>query len=478
MTDNRIHTIFAGADINPPLCFNNPFAYVPHPLCLLAAAAVREEVERHEEWDEELRRGKMFGVLIVRRREDEEKAGEKGEFRFLAAFSGQLNGKSEADGFVPPVFDVNRSETFMNEMREIEKMVDNRNERRRRSEALQDWLFCQYTLLNALGKRKTIMDIFTDYYRRKTLRQENYSRNASTHHIPSGTGECCAPKLLQYAYLNNLQPLCMAEFWIQSRSTAGINQGPQLLSPLHEVRHDGQFYPACHKKCRPLLEFMLQGVDVAKSQAERQEEVLMDQVGIVYEDEQVIIIDKPSGLLSVPGRGELKSVADWLGEKHGIQEFWFVHRLDQDTSGLLVIAKDETTYKNLQQQFIRHEVSKTYEALLDGNVKDDEGIIKLRMRPDPDDPPRQIVDPDHGKQAVSRWRVKERNGGQTLVELYPDTGRTHQLRVHCAHPQGLNAPIHGDRLYGKGITNGSKLCLRAKSITLTLNGERRTFSYP
>ena len=123
-------------------------------------------------------------------------------------------------------------------------------------------------------------------------------------------------------------------------------------------------------------------------------------------------------------------------------------------------------------------MSKTYEALLDGNVKDDEGIIKLRMRPDPDDPPRQIVDPDHGKQAVSRWRVKERNGGQTLVELYPDTGRTHQLRVHCAHPQGLNAPIHGDRLYGKGITNGSKLCLRAKSITLTLNGERRTFSYP
>ena len=304
MTDNRIHTLFAGADINPPLCFNNPFTYVPHPLCLLAAAAVREEVERHDEWDEELRRGKMFGVLIVRRREDEEKAGEKGEFRFLAAFSGQLNGKSEADGFVPPVFDVNRSETFMNEMREIEKMVDDRNERRRRSEALQDWLFCQYTLLNALGKRKTIMDIFTDYYRRKTLRQENYSRNASTHHIPSGTGECCAPKLLQYAYLNNLQPLCMAEFWIQSRSTAGINQGPQLLSPLHEVRHDGQFYPACHKKCRPLLEFMLQGVDVAKSQAERQEEVLMDQVGIVYEDEQVIIIDKPSGLLSVPGRGE------------------------------------------------------------------------------------------------------------------------------------------------------------------------------
>jgi tRNA pseudouridine32 synthase/23S rRNA pseudouridine746 synthase len=123
-------------------------------------------------------------------------------------------------------------------------------------------------------------------------------------------------------------------------------------------------------------------------------------------------------------------------------------------------------------------VSKTYEALLDGNVKDDEGIIKLRMRPDPDDPPRQIADPDHGKQAVSHWRVKERNGGQTLVELYPDTGRTHQLRVHCAHPQGLNAPIHGDRLYGKGITNGSKLCLRAKSIVITLHGERRTFSCP
>ena len=142
---------------------------------------------------------------------------------------------------------------------------------------------------------------------------------------------------------------------------------------------------------------------------------------------------------------------------------------------MLVIAKDESTYKDLQQQFIRHEVQKTYEALLDGEVVGDEGKIKLRMRPDPDDPPRQIVDMNHGKQAVTRWKVVERLGGQTRVELYPDTGRTHQLRVHCAHPDGLNAPIHGDRLYGCSENPDSNLCLCAKRIRLKVGGEEMEF---
>ena len=560
MQESRLHTLSTGADINPPLLFTNPFSYVPHPLCRKAAEEVREMLNSHTEWDEELRKGKMFGVLVVRKKGESgnlespefpgrmdksvrsESQGNTGnpllntDLYYLAAFSGQLNGESEAEGFVPPLFDVTKSEYFQREMHEIELLVENKEERRGRSEALQDWLFQQYKCLNGFGEEKNLIEIFTAYYRQKMLKQENYERNAASHHIPSGSGECCAPKLLQYAYQNCLQPICMAEFWVQKTfedekarrredektrrqedekarrqedektrrredekarrqedekdvDSEGKNterregeaasrqykkdQFREVIAS--EIRCDGRFYPACHKKCKPILSFMLEGIEVERSLLEQQDTKLLNQVEIVYEDAHILVVDKPSGLLSVPGRGLLKSVADWIKTYHPLPDFWFVHRLDQDTSGLLVIAKDEATYKDLQQQFIRHEVKKTYEALLDGVVAGEEGKIKLRMRPDPYDPPRQIVDAMHGKQAVTRWKVVERLENQTRVELYPDTGRTHQLRVHCACPEGLNAPIHNDRLYGAENTPDGRLCLYAKRIVVKVDGKEMAF---
>ncbi len=544
MVKNLVHTLIMGADSNPPPYFTNPFSYVPHPFCVKAAKCVRDEVLSHPEWKEELNRGKMFGVLVIKksginhetqvrlsqlynygidfceqdltqtenagedvsnvftpslsenrnatwtsgekntcsdntkektkRRGDETIANGNGEFGFLMAFSGQMNGESVVDGFVPPIFDVNTSEYFRSEMHEIESMMDRPKERKQRSENLQDWLFKQYICINVRGEEKSIMDIFTDYYRKKMLKQDNFNRNATSHHIPSGTGECCAPKLLNYAFYHGLKPLCMAEFWIQTTPKEWkSNHYKDII--VSEIRHDRHFYPACNNKCRPILDFMLDGIDIEKSIAEHRDEELLDKVKIVYEDQHIIVVDKPSGLLSVPGRNtSMKSMADWLRDYHKTEIFWFVHRLDQDTSGLLIISKDESTYKDLQQQFIRHEVKKTYEALLDGVVAEDRGIIKLRMRPDLSDSPRQIVDMEHGKQAVTRWKVLKRMDNKTIIELYPDTGRTHQLRVHCAHPQGLNAPIHGDRLYGNGVLD-SQLCLRAKRIEFMNNGERMLF---
>ncbi len=479
MNDKRLHTLSKGAEANPPLLFTNPFWYVAHPLCVEAAKEVRAYIEGQEEWEDELRKGKMFGVLVVRSNGKNGSYGnngndgiEQGKILYLAAFSGQLNGESDVEGFVPPIFDVTSSDYFQQEMHEIEQMMDDKTVRRSRSEALQDWLFRQYRCLNARGEEKDLIKIFTDYYKKKMMKIENFSRNASSHHIPSGSGDCCAPKLLQYAYQHDLQPVCMAEFWVQKRKELSE---PYRELPYSEVRMDGRFYPACHKKCRPILSYMLEGLEVEESHLERKDAALLNQVKVIYEDAQLLVIDKPSGLLSVPGRGGEKSVADWIGLHHPLPAYWFVHRLDQDTCGLLLIAKDEATYKELQQQFIRHEVKKTYEALVDGYVTGDIGRIKLRMRPDPDDPPRQIVDLEHGKQAVTRWKVVNRLESQTVVELYPDTGRTHQLRVHCAHSQGLNAPIHGDKLYGADNSPKDTLCLCAKKIAFKIGGNTMEF---
>ncbi len=454
---------------------NDPFEYIPHPLCKAASEEVRRYALGNKEWIEELKRGKMFGVLTVELppfknpfiHVIDERTG------YLAAFSGQINGSGIANGFVPPIFNVDNSVYFQKEMHEIESLTAKHDEKRRmRSEALQDWLFRQYECVNALGERKNIVDIFKEFYLRNMLKQENYERNSSKHHIPSGTGECCAPKLLQYACLNDLKPLHIAEFWVQ-------RQYRDITYTDGGIRHDRQFYPACNKKCRPLLDFITRGLNIEKSPSRIENEQMLSKVGLIYEDDHIIVVDKPSGLLSVPGRNGQKSLADWMHEYKHIDDFWFVHRLDQDTRGLLIIAKDESTYKDLQQQFIKHTICKTYEALLDGHVEGDEGNIKLRMRPDPDDPPRQMVDMTHGKNAVTRWKVLKRQGETTHVELYPDTGRTHQLRVHCAHVSGLNSPIHGDRLYGRyNPSPTSKLCLAATRISATIDGKSMTFSLP
>jgi len=323
-------------------------------------------------------------------------------------------------------------------------------ERKRRSEALQDWLFDQYECLNARGERQTITQIFTDFHRAHTLRPSRLDHNAATHHIPSGAGECCAPKLLQAAFLAGLTPLCMGEFWVGR-------------SPLGEVRHAGQFYPACHAKCRPILDFMLRGLDVERP-AQPSAERLFAQARIVWQDQYLAVVEKPSGLLSVPGRGSEPHVMQWL-QGQGVEAYYPCHRLDQDTSGLLVVAKTEEAYRCVQQQFARHEVEKTYLALLDGEPAADSGTIRLPLAPDAQDRPRQKVDFAQGKSAVTHFRVLTKGGGSARVLLTPDTGRTHQLRLHCAHPAGLGCPIHGDRLYG--TCTAPPLCLHANFIQFT-----------
>lgn len=499
-TDAALHRL-ESAHLPPPQ-FTNPFAYEPHPLVREAVEGVRGFLDVHPEWREELSRGKMFGVLVVQAEEapvpqsagsvpvsavsarvvegaasgggaESLRGGGGGDgysLYYIAAFSGLFCGTNRIPFFVPPVFDLLPDEGhFQREQREIEEMTRRiavcgsereaerlRRERRERSARLQDWLFGQFECLNARGERRDVLRIFSDYYRAHALRPEDYERNARTHHIPGGTGECCAPKLLQYAYLHHLRPLCMGEFWVGGAS-GGL------------VRHDGQFYPACERKCRPLLSFMLRGLDVEADKAAEVSASRLGDIRIVYGDGAFLALSKPSGVLSVPGRGagEL-SVLDWL-RRRGEAFYFPAHRLDRDTSGLLLVARDVETYSRLQRAFREHEVRKTYVALLRGACRrPTEGDVRIPLGPDPDHRPCQRVDWEHGRNAVTHYRLIrqfERGGDvYTLVAFRPSTGRTHQLRVHAAHPDGLGCPIVGDPLYGSPDPRYPSLCLHAGEL--------------
>ena len=330
--------------------------------------------------------------------------------------------------------------------------------RRTMSETLQRQLFKLFVVRNARGESSDVATIFEHRLHRLP---------------PGGTGECCAPKLLQYTFLHGYTPVCMAEFW--------VGQSPQ-----GEVRHHGHYYPACHSKCLPLLEFMMQGLDVEDNPLATASN---EQLKVVYEDQWLIVVDKPAGMLTVPGKDKnatsaLEIVSKMLraaGAKDPDPQSPIpapraasaleVHRLDQATSGLVVFAKSKEAQSALRQQFEQRTVSKTYIALLDGKPLKEKGIIDLPLRPDLDDRPRQVVDYEHGKRAVTQYRVLEHRGNRTLVEFKPLTGRTHQLRVHASHPQGLHCPIVGDMLYG---TAAPRLCLHAQSINFThpITGER------
>lgn len=305
--------------------------------------------------------------------------------------------------------------------------------RKAMSEALQERIFRLFIVKNGRGEARDLVEVFKPL---GTL-------------PPAGAGECCAPRLLNYAFNNGLKPVCMAEFWWGA-------------SPVGEVRHHGHFYPACRSKCKPILDFMLQGLDVEDNPlGQRVETSVLD---VVYDDDSFTVLNKPSGMLTVPGKllddSLLSRYQAVFPEVHGPV---VVHRLDQETSGLVIFAKDKAAHKALQQQFEQHTIKKRYIALLEGQVLQDEGIIDLPLLPDIEDRPRQRVDYDHGKRAVTRYHVLERSHGLTRIALEPYTGRTHQLRVHCSHPQGLNCPIVGDRLYGNA---SSRLMLHAQSITL------------
>lgn len=513
---------------------NNPFCYEPHPLCLEAANEVREYLKQHPEWHEEIQAGKMFGVLVC---EDEE-----GQLGFLAAYSGQIGGCEDWPWFVPAVFDylqpdgyfkqeearitainhqVNALEASSNciclkdevlhlkeqaskeieaykimmqeakvrrdkertEQGETEEMIREsqfqkaelrrmkkhwnekvaeaesrlkpledellqlKQERKRRSDALQRWLFDHFLMLNAQGQTRSLTDIFS------TTPQGV---------PPSGSGECCAPKLLQYAYLHHLRPLSIAEFW-------------QGRSPKMEIRHHDHFYTACRGKCKPILEWMLPICPIASIDSIAS----IDTIAILAQTSTFLVISKPASLLSVPGLTEAPSVESILKAQY--PEVYMVHRLDMDTSGVMVVALTQEAYHHLQKQFLERTVQKEYVALLEHDIDSQEPeansqkpTISLPLRPDLLDRPRQVVDPENGKSALTEYQAL----GNRRIKLIPHSGRTHQLRVHCAHHLGLNNPILGDPLYG--TQKADRLYLHAETLSFDdpETGERRTFHYP
>lgn len=526
------------ANVERPLRLNNPFRYQPHPLALLAIKCVQEYIPSMRTWQGEVERGKMFGVLVV---EDQHQ-----QLGFLAAYSGQIEGKSNWAGFVPAVFDylqpqgyfkkheerithinalveheerdagylamkaelkcleneaqqafaafqnrlkeaklkrdllrktsplseeeeaelIRESQFMKAELRRIKHrweavLTDKRaglaqhddrigrlkEQRKQRSDALQRWLFTNFVMLNARGEQRNLLNIFAE---------------TPQHVPPAGAGECCAPKLLQYAYQHHYKPIAMAEFWWGA-------------SPKATIRHHGECYPACRGKCLPILRFMLQGLEVDDEYPEDAEPMRFQ---AVYEDDDLVVVNKPAGLLSVPGRSSRPSVLSILRETMPQDmPLHAVHRLDMATSGLLIVAKNMKVYHHLQAQFKAHTIQKEYIAVLDGEVTQKEGSINLPLRPDLLDRPRQTVDHVHGKSAITFYHVLSVYQGKTLLALSPMTGRTHQLRMHCAHQEGLNCPILGDELYGH---LADRLYLHAASITFIhpTSGRRMTLKAP
>ena len=521
--------------VEAPQRFNNPFYYSPHVLCVAAAGEVRAMLACDSALAADAVKGKMFGVLVVRdgdgrlgflaafsgllagrncvegfvppvfdlqspggyfKQEEarissinrtvkdiEESADFKSAVEALQALkneaekalseatilfkankeerrkkreSGMLSAEDEAMLIKQSQFEkaelkrLRRNwETRIEEKAAVVALFNERIkalgvERRNRSLALQRWLFEQFAVLNANGEGKSLLEIF----------EEKLSALP-----PAGAGECAAPKLLQYAYRNSLKPLALAEFWVGE-------------SPVGEVRRDGCFYGACKSKCEPILGYMLQGLDVEESALEKGGDI--SSIEVVYEDESLLVVNKPSGVLSVPGIVGGTSVQQWLRDKYLDNSIFVVHRLDMATSGLLVVAKSMQVYKMMQQLFAERKVEKHYMALLDGVPQCDKGRIELPLAPDYMNRPRQKVDYENGKHALTDYSVLdvvEYNGKKcALVRFEPLTGRTHQLRMHAASKEGLDCPIVGDALYGKV---DKRLMLHAESLKFRhpLSGE-------
>ncbi len=516
-------------DIPLPERFTYPFCYTPHPLCILAAKEVQSYLTRQTAWKDELRQGKMFGVLIVQT--------EHGETGYLAAFSGILAGKNLHPFFVPPVYNLlqpqgffkieeenissinrnirqlendkayaalsaelartiqsaenilatakaqlkeaktareqRRKEKELNAQEEAELIRESqfqkaeykrlerswkarittlqtqtedwerrisalKSERKTRSAALQQKLFEQFGMLNYRGEVKNLCEIFGQTVHKTP---------------PAGAGECAAPKLLQQAYLHGWKPIAMAEFWWGD-------------SPKTEIRHHGHYYPACKGKCEPILQHMLQGLQVEENPMLKRMQVPSQNLEIVYEDPWLSVINKPAGMLSVPGKEDAVSVYSLMREQYPEADSPLtVHRLDMATSGLMLIAKTKRVHQNLQAQFKNRLVRKRYVALLEGIVPKDKGTVDLPLCLNPLDRPRQMVHTEHGKPAITDYQVLERlDGKRTRIVFYPRTGRTHQLRIHAAHPLGLHCPIIGDELYGE---KADRLYLHAEYLEFT-----------
>ena len=569
MTEQEIiKTIHIPTGVNIPERMNNPLEYEPHPLCIAACKELQAYLAERKDWREEIDKGKMFGVLIVKKNDK--------EIGYLAAYSGQIGGRSDWKGFVPAVFDylqpdgyfktheakitelnqriahlinnpeIKETERILNKLHKVqehklnlhkmqiteakakrdarrqeaslhpdtkgltpeeeqamikesqflkaelrrfkklisqktplEEMYDNYQKglqeikqlRKSDSDELQKWLFSQFKMLNDKGESKDLLEIFKEFNQMVP---------------PAGSGECCEPKLLQYAFEHGLKPIQMAMFWWGE-------------SPKEEIRHHLHFYPACNGKCKPILHWMLPADVFEQASADA---YIYNKVEILYEDQELAVIHKPEGMLSVPGKdAQQPSIYSWARKQFPEATGpLIVHRLDMATSGLMVIAKTEFAYHRLQEQFTSHQVQKRYVAIvcckdkdMAQRIKDAAKMISLPLMPDYLDRPRQIVNHEQGKEAITEYevlgseerRVKSEEFNSAAnhevqssnlkvqssnlkvqcirLALYPKTGRTHQLRVHCAHREGLDAPILGDPLYGN--VKADRLYLHAEAIT-------------
>jgi len=318
--------------------------------------------------------------------------------------------------------------------------------RRKLSNKLQKLLFKQYQFLNSKGEQKGLTEIF---------------EHESINKPPAGSGDCAAPKLLQYAFAYQLTPICMAEFWWG-------------LPAKSEIRKHGHFYPACQGKCLPILTHMLEGMEVDKNPLLKNPAKELE-LPIIYQDEDLVVVNKPANMLSVPGKSITDSVYTRIRQKFSqATGSLILHRLDMATSGLLLLSLTEKAHKHLQKQFINKEIKKRYVALIDGIPKQNNGKITLPLILDINDRPRQKVCFKHGKRAETHWQTIRSMGDKTALYLYPITGRTHQLRMHCAHPEGLNMPIIGDTLYG---TQADRLHLHAESLTFTHPKTKKVMSF-
>ena len=348
----------------------------------------------------------------------------------------KLNKQSQSEKTILAEFkksqnlDIKNLETDVLELKD--KIKELKKVRKQKSSALQKRIFNQFEFLNFEKESKKLADCFID--------ETNITP-------PSGSGDCAAPKLLEFAYRNNFKPIALAEFWWGE-------------SPKSEIRKHKSYYPACKSKCYPILQHMLKGLEVDSNPLL---EVKPLDIEIVFEDEHILLINKPTGLLSAPGKIIDDSVYTRL--KNANPQFTgpiVVHRLDMATSGLIVCAKELDIYKKLQAQFMKRTVQKRYVALLDGVLSENLGIIDLPLIVDWENRPNQKVCYDTGKPAKTKWKTVEVINNKTRVHFYPITGRTHQLRVHAAHHQGLNTPIVGDKFYGEVK---DRLHLHAEQIT-------------
>lgn len=510
-----------------PNNFDYPYNYTPNSIAKIAAKELQEYLKTQTDFshdfgldttDNKNASGKMFGVLVVK--------NSKGVLGYLAAFSGKISESTTYNYFVPPVYDDLNKQNILLKVKEkhkqINQVLDNlknsapylttkkqylkkklqhesliideqtkikerRKERKKQGKQhnqlnineefyireyevylnnkvaslkkeyteynqqiiqLEEELIAvsasgkqqilkQYLFLNAKNETKNLLDIFND----------------SAQNIPSNSGDCCIPKLLQYAFSHNLTPICMAQFW----------WGKPLTTA---VRKHKYYYTACTTKCKPILNHMLKGLNINENPllVQLQEK---KELKIIFEDDSLMVINKPCGLLSVPGKEIQDSVYVRIKKMFpNATGPLVVHRLDMATSGILLIAKDIEVYKALQVQFVNRVIKKRYVALLDGILPNKKGEINLPLRVDLNDRPKQLVCNDHGKPARTKWEVIEVNNNKTKVYFYPITGRTHQLRVHAAHNLGLNTAIIGDDLYG------------ASSDRLHLHAEKIGFNHP